>query len=135
MDREDFFNWWSKSEPIRQNITAVREFESAEGDLFSNSRVKYPHNLVDTLNARGISSLYSHQVESLKHASSNQNVVITTGTSSGKTLCYNLAVLDRMLRSHRITALYIFPTKALAHDQVQNMRGFISDLNRVSLIP
>ena len=131
MNQEDFFNWWSNSEPIRQNITAVREFDSVEGE-FSPYPCELSPDLVETLKARGINSLYSHQVESLKLASSGQNIVITTGTSSGKTLCYNLAVLDRMLRSHRITALYIFPTKALAHDQVQNMRGFISDMNRDS---
>jgi DEAD/DEAH box helicase domain-containing protein len=129
MERDKFFNWWPNSEPIRQNITAVKVFEPHQGDYYSFPDQISPE-IVKTLKSRGITSLYSHQVESLQQAESGKNIVITTGTSSGKTLCYNLAVLDRFLRFPGGSALYVFPTKALANDQVENMRGFIADLNR-----
>ncbi len=131
MEREEFFNWWPNSEPVRENITAIKVFEPYLGDFYSFPDEISPE-IVKTLQSRGITSLYSHQVESLQKADSGENVVITTGTSSGKTLCYNLAILDRFLRLPGASALLIFPTKALANDQVENMRGFIADLNRES---
>ncbi len=100
-----------------------------EGQLFPFPR-EITLELVNTLRSRGITSLYSHQMESLRHSSNGRNIVITTGTSSGKTLCYNLAILNRLIKFPRSTALYVFPTKALAHDQAQNLRGLITDLNK-----
>ncbi len=69
------------------------------------------------LNARGIESLYSHQAEAWDAVASGRHVVVVTPTASGKTLCYNLPVLQSTLHD-RAKALYLFPTKALSQDQV-----------------
>jgi DEAD/DEAH box helicase domain-containing protein len=73
--------------------------------------------IVTALRARGVTRLYSHQREAWDHVSVGQHTVVVTPTSSGKTLCYNLPVLDAVLGG-RAKALYLFPTKALAQDQV-----------------
>jgi DEAD/DEAH box helicase domain-containing protein len=132
MNREEFFTWWPNSESIHPNITSIQKFEAIEGDFFPFPEEISPE-LVNVHRSRGINALYSHQVESLQHAFAGRNIVITTGTSSGKTLCYNLAILDRMIKFPRVTALYVFPTKALAHDQLLNLRSLITDLNKNSL--
>ncbi len=77
--------------------------------------------LTDYLRGKGIQQLYSHQADAWIAARAGQNVVVVTGTASGKTLCYNLPVLDRVIREPRARALYLFPTKALTQDQYQNL--------------
>lgn len=71
---------------------------------------------------KGIGRLYSHQSQSWQQAVAGRNVVVVTGTASGKTLCYNLPVLDQVLRFPETRALYLFPTKALTQDQFQGLR-------------
>ncbi len=73
--------------------------------------------LATALGRLGIRSLYTHQSSAWQLLRAGQNVVIVTGTASGKTLCYNLPVVDRLLRDDRARALFLFPTKALAQDQ------------------
>ena len=78
--------------------------------------------LVTALNARGIPRLYTHQASAAEAALDGRHVVIVTPTASGKTLCYNLPVLNAMLRHNRSArALYLFPTKALAQDQLAEL--------------
>jgi DEAD/DEAH box helicase domain-containing protein len=72
------------------------------------------------LAARGIRELYSHQREAWDHVAAGRDTVVVTPTASGKTLCYNLPVLDAAL-NRRAKALYLFPTKALAQDQVSEI--------------
>jgi DEAD/DEAH box helicase domain-containing protein len=69
--------------------------------------------------ARGIERLYSHQAEAIRLALEGRNVVVVTSTSSGKTLCFNVPVLDGLLRGEQSYALYLYPTKALAQDQMR----------------
>ncbi|KAI9088363.1 hypothetical protein K1719_029812 [Acacia pycnantha] len=76
-------------------------------------------NMKSALLCMGISKLYSHQVESIKASFSGKNVVVSTMTSSGKSLCYNLPVLEWLSKNQSSCALYIFPTKALAQDQLR----------------
>jgi DEAD/DEAH box helicase domain-containing protein len=76
--------------------------------------------LADTLRSAGIESLYSHQVEALETAR-RENVVITSGTASGKSLAFNLPVLDKLARDETSRALYLYPTKALAQDQARKL--------------
>jgi DEAD/DEAH box helicase domain-containing protein len=81
--------------------------------------------LVAALEARGISALYTHQAEALAVLGSGRHVVVVTPTASGKTLCYNLPVLNTVLGDLDARALYIFPTKALAQDQLSELHGLI----------
>jgi DEAD/DEAH box helicase domain-containing protein len=75
------------------------------------------------LQAGGIRQLYSHQALAWQAAQRGENVVVVTGTASGKTLCYNLPVLNCLLNDPKARAVYLFPTKALAQDQISTIRG------------
>ena len=85
--------------------------------------------LIDAWARRGIKSLYSHQYEAAEAVRAGKNVVVVTPTASGKTLCYNLPVLNRILVEPETRALYLFPTKALSADQVNELHDLITDLN------
>jgi len=76
------------------------------------------------LRLAGIEALYRHQAEALDHVRAGRHVVVATGTASGKSLCYQLPLLERLLRDDKATALYLSPTKALAHDQLRALRSF-----------
>ncbi len=78
------------------------------------------------LDQKGISKLYSHQATAIENILSGNNVVIVTPTASGKTLCYNLPVLNKILENPDCKALYLFPTKALSQDQVAELQELIN---------
>jgi DEAD/DEAH box helicase domain-containing protein len=78
-----------------------------------------PPALAESLRARGVENLYSHQVEAWEAARQGEHVVLATGTASGKTLAYNLPVLAALLEQPDARALYLFPTKALTQDQLR----------------
>jgi DEAD/DEAH box helicase domain-containing protein len=77
--------------------------------------------LTDALASRGLERLYTHQAEAIDHVLAGRNIVITTPTASGKTLCYNVPVLNGILENPASRALYLFPTKALAQDQLAEL--------------
>ncbi len=77
--------------------------------------------IVAGLKTRGIESLYSHQANAFSLAESGKNVVIVTPTASGKTLCYNLPVLNRIAEDPKSRAAFLFPTKALSRDQMAGL--------------
>jgi DEAD/DEAH box helicase domain-containing protein len=80
-----------------------------------------PAALADALAARGIERLYTHQVQAIEALRGGLDTVVVTGTASGKSLCYHLPVLERLLTEPGATALYLFPTKALAQDQLKSL--------------
>ena len=84
--------------------------------------------LQERLEAVALFPLYSHQAQAINAARSGRNIFVVTPAASGKTLCYNVAVLDRALRERRSCALYIFPTKALAQDQLRGLGELASPL-------
>ena len=84
--------------------------------------------LVKVLKDKGITKLYSHQVRSYKIVSEDKNLIVVTPTASGKTLCYNLPVLDKILKNDSSRALYLFPTKALSQDQLAELYDLIERL-------
>jgi DEAD/DEAH box helicase domain-containing protein len=77
--------------------------------------------LAQALAARGIERLYSHQADAYTAVRRGRHLVVVTPTASGKTLCYNLPVLQRLLEHPERRALYVFPTKALAQDQLAEL--------------
>ncbi|MHC4561283.1 MAG: DEAD/DEAH box helicase [Planctomycetota bacterium] len=77
-----------------------------------------------SLEAEGITSLYSHQAEAIEHVRAGENVVIVTGTASGKTLCYNIPIVETVIADSLATALFIYPTKALTQDQLRGIGKF-----------
>lgn len=84
--------------------------------------------LVAALARRGIERPYTHQAQAIEAALAGRNVVVVSPTASGKTLCYNVPVLSHVLRDPSARALYLFPTKALAQDQLDELHGLITDL-------
>jgi DEAD/DEAH box helicase domain-containing protein len=84
--------------------------------------------LVNALQRRGIANPYTHQAQAMEAAIAGRNVVVVTPTASGKTLCYNGPVLDRILKDRSARALYLFPTKALAQDQLAELHGLITEM-------
>src|SRR5215467_10117247 len=106
-------------------LTAVRYFPAREAQWAT-----FPEwvnaDLRAAYKSKGIARLYSHQAEASEAVHARKNVVIVTPTASGKTLCYNLPVLDAILADTDTRALYLFPTKALAQDQLAELH----DLNQ-----
>ena len=78
--------------------------------------------LVDALAAQGINRLWTHQAECWQAYQRGEHFMVTTGTASGKSLCFNLPVLDALLREPHARAIYLYPTKALAQDQLRRLR-------------
>lgn len=76
-------------------------------------------SLEAALRARGIAELYAHQAEALAAARRGEHLVVSTGTASGKSLAFNLPVLDALAAEPKLRALYLYPTKALAQDQAR----------------
>jgi DEAD/DEAH box helicase domain-containing protein len=77
------------------------------------------------LAARGISRLYAHQADAINALDGGRSVVVATGTASGKSLCYQIPIVSSVVEERRATALLLFPTKALAQDQVRSMRSWL----------
>ena len=80
--------------------------------------------VVSALAGLGVTELFSHQAETWEAAARGEHVVVTTGTASGKSLAFNLPVLDAIARAPKTRALYLYPTKALAQDQARVLAGF-----------
>ncbi len=79
------------------------------------------------LSSFGIERLYTHQAQALDCARAGEHTVVVTGTASGKTLCYNLPVLERLRQDPGARALYLFPTKALAQDQLKGLKRYLGE--------
>src|SRR6201987_4342209 len=109
-------------------LTAVRHFPAREAQW-----ADFPEwvnaDLAGVYAAKGIRRLYTHQEAAAEAVHAGKNVVIVTPTASGKTLCYNLPVLNAILENPDTRALYLFPTKALAQDQLAELHDLNQRLN------
>ncbi len=88
----------------------------------------------DALKQQGIDRLYTHQADALSALRRGEGVVVVTATASGKTLCYQIPTLEALLTDPQATALYLFPTKALAQDQARGLARF-GELNEQLKFP
>lgn len=111
---------WSREPTVSENVVEWR-VEPERSAEYAPFPIDFNPDLRAFLEYKGIDQLYAHQAASWQEAKTGRNVVIVTGTASGKTLCYNLPVLDSALRDPNSRALYIFPTKALTQDQYQGL--------------
>jgi DEAD/DEAH box helicase domain-containing protein len=82
-------------------------------------------SLVEAIKADGTPRLYAHQAQAIDVIRAGQHVVVATSTASGKTLCYNVPVLEAIARDSQTRALYLFPTKALAQDQLRALKQLV----------
>src|SRR5687767_15663974 len=108
-------------------LTVVPRLSARSAD-YAPCREGVDVRLRDVLKSRGIEQLYTHQATAIEHTLGGRNVVITTPTASGKTLCYNAPVLSAVLRDPSTRALYLFPTKALAQDQLAELHELSDQL-------
>jgi len=109
-------------EAAEPTVTAVHRV-AAEPARFAPFPESLDERLVRAYASRGVTQLYTHQAEAAGHVLAGRNVVVVTPTASGKTLCYNLPVLHTILQAPSTRALYLFPTKALAQDQLAELHG------------
>jgi DEAD/DEAH box helicase domain-containing protein len=113
--------WLERADTPEGVITAVRRLAPVEARYAPMPDGLDPR-LRSALEARGLRQLYSHQAEAYARVAAGEHLVVTTPTASGKTLCYNLPVLNAILKDPAARALYLFPTKALAQDQMAELQ-------------
>src|SRR6185312_16292337 len=105
-------------------IRAIHHQPAAEA-VFHDLPAGIDPRLRTALAQRGIAQLYSHQAEAFEQIETGGHVVVVTPTASGKTLCYNLPVLNALLGDPQARAMYLFPTKALAEDQLHELHAAV----------
>src|SRR5579884_4303533 len=105
-------------------VRAIRRQPARPGEYVEIPDAVHPV-LRRSLLERGISRLYTHQADAFDLSAAGKNFVVVTPTASGKTLCYNLPVFDAVLRDSSARAMYLFPTKALAEDQLHAFQAAI----------
>ncbi len=127
MSLASLLDFWKRDRDTAPNLVAWRTLppRPAQTHPFPTD---LPAPLSQTLIAAGIHSLYSHQLEAWTYSLANENIVLATGTASGKTLAYNLPVFASLLQDNNARALYLFPTKALTQDQFSNLQSPITNL-------
>ncbi|MHB9032235.1 MAG: DEAD/DEAH box helicase [Anaerolineae bacterium] len=109
------------------HVTAWYEI-SAQGPQFSEWPVQLDDRLTNMLAALGITRPYIHQAEAVTRALAGENLVVVTPTASGKSLCYHLPVLQDLLHNPNHRTLFLYPTKALAYDQLTLAQRFLAGL-------
>ncbi|MBZ5585917.1 MAG: DEAD/DEAH box helicase, partial [Acidobacteriia bacterium] len=108
-------------------VRAVYHQPAADG-IYREIPASVDPRLRTALERRGIARLYSHQAEAFEAVQAGKNVAIVTPTASGKTLCYNLPVLNLLLGDPGARAMYLFPTKALAEDQLHELHAALEQM-------
>src|SRR5438552_7508567 len=132
----------TKPSALAEFLGELKKSDSASGYHYIPPReprlVEFPaglhSRLRQALRHRGIENLYSHQAQTFDFARDGKNVVIVTPTASGKTLCYNLAVLQAVLNNPDARALYLYPTKALTYDQLDDLMQWANALSDATAI-
>lgn len=121
MNLEQFVAYLERDPAIREHIQQHLVFPSVPAS-YRDYPASLDRRVVRYLEQQGISRPYSHQAEVWQAVSQGRDVVVVTPTASGKTLCYNVPVLNQILADPTSRALYLFPTKALAQDQVVELQ-------------
>ncbi|HEV2205591.1 MAG TPA: DEAD/DEAH box helicase, partial [Candidatus Acidoferrales bacterium] len=111
-------------------LTAIKHIPAREAQFRPMPDWLRPE-LAAAYRSKGIEQLYSHQDAAAELARARENFVVVTPTASGKTLCYNLPVLNAILENADARALYLFPTKALAQDQLAELHDLATRLDDV----
>lgn len=120
----DFIDSLKKDRLISTGITAHEYIPSKEA-IYNDIQIR--DDLREVLKNRGIEKFYSHQAEGIDLIRQGQNVVVMTPTASGKSLIYNIPVIESILENPETKALYIFPLKGLEQDQVKNFNSLLGE--------
>jgi DEAD/DEAH box helicase domain-containing protein len=129
MSIDEIVQSWKRSRNISPCITDLRIFEKRKGQYRPFPDFLHPL-LKEALEREGVERLYSHQAEAIEAVQDGRDVVVVTPTASGKTLCYNLPVLNFKLSTPSSKAFYLFPTKALSQDQMVELQSLIGRLEK-----
>jgi len=125
MNLEQLIDFLSRDQEFQANLTKWTEIPAKDGQYFG-----FPKSMDDrlkkALNEKGITELFTHQATAFDLVQEGKNIVAVTPTASGKTMTYNLPVLNHLLSNSEARALYLFPTKALSQDQLKE----VQDLNQ-----
>lgn len=117
-----------ESNPRFMTNVTFRHTMPAQAGIYEPIPDFLPTKLTDLLHKKSIEKLYSHQAAALREVQKGKDIVVVTPTASGKTLCYNLPVIKTLLENEEARALYLFPTKALAQDQVAELMVWSEEL-------
>jgi len=120
MPLTSLLDFWKRDPDTAPNLFAWRTLPSRPAQTYPFP-TDLPAPVSQTLIAAGIHSLYSHQLEAWTHSRAGENIILSTGTASGKTLAYNLPVIAELISNPNARALYLFPTKALTQDQLSTL--------------
>jgi DEAD/DEAH box helicase domain-containing protein len=124
---------FASRDPLGEVLTAIRHFPARDAQ-FAEFPAWVHTDLIAAYAAKGVRRPYTHQAAAAELAYAGKNIVIVTPTASGKTLCYNLPILSAILKNSDRRALYLFPTKALAQDQLAELHDLNERLeNRVGV--
>jgi len=124
MNLEQVIDFLKNDERFLANVTHWEVIPEKAGQYEDFPDYLNP-KLVSALKQKGIYRLYSHQRSALEETLANHNIVVVTPTASGKSLCYNLPVLNSLLCDKNARAIYLFPTKALSQDQVSELMNIV----------
>ena len=116
--------------PAGEVITCIKQIPAREAQFAPTPEWVRPE-LAAVYRAKGVEELYTHQASAAERIHAGKNVVVVTPTASGKTLCYNLPVVNAILENPDTRALYLFPTKALAQDQLAELQDLAARLEDV----
>ena len=113
--------------PAGEVLTCIKQIPARAAQFAPTPEWVRPE-LAAVYRAKGVDRLYTHQAGAAERVHAGKNVVVVTPTASGKTLCYNLPVLNAVLENPDTRALYLFPTKALAQDQLAELQDLAARL-------
>lgn len=124
MNLEQLLDVLNRSDTFKSNVSHWKTIPSKPAE-YSDFPPTMDPKIISALNERGIHQLYTHQASATRFVLNGENVVVVTPTASGKTLCYNLPVLQSIIDDKESRALYLFPTKALSQDQVTELHDLV----------
>ena len=125
MDTSTFLNHITSQPNYNEQITHIEHIAPRQASFGRLDKPLEP-DLENRLREHGLLPLYSHQAEAVNLARKGENVMVSTSSASGKSLCYNIPVLETILTQRDSRALYLFPTKALAQDQLRSLLELFS---------
>lgn len=134
MEPTAFIELLKQKKGYRGQILRVEELPERDALYGSLPDGAVDLRVLDALSEMGIERLYSHQAEAIDHVLAGRNVVVVTGTASGKTLCYNVPVVNAVVKDPLAAALFIYPTKALAQDQLRAINGFCESSKHIRFV-
>ncbi len=126
MNLEQMLQHFKASEKMMENITSWVEIPAKEA-VYADFPDFIDERIKTALERRGVRKLYSHQASAIQAVHDGSSIVVVTPTASGKTMCYNVPVMDAILKDEASRALFLFPTKALSQDQTSELHELITE--------